>query len=146
MGTYRTAPVRRYRESGNLVVEDGHLGNVILEAFLVHVRVLDDFLGNTKARGEDVLAIDYCPEYTPHRPLNPDDRLDIDRRVAHLTLRRTEQTSQWGGRRRLQVAIYNPFRVFLSELTEHHPGTGRMDPAPLHGGEEVPPRDGRRVA
>jgi hypothetical protein len=120
MGTYRTAPARRYEESGNIIVEDGHLGNVILEAFLVHVRVLDDFLGKSRPREEDVLAIDYCPEYEPKMAIGEADRLDIDRRVAHLTLRRTDDF-QWGGRERLQRDVFRQFRAFLASVRERYP-------------------------
>lgn len=120
LGTHRTAPARTYEASGNLLVEDGHLHNVILEAFLVHVRVLDDFLGKRQPREEDVLAIDYCPEYEPALALDSEDRLDIDRRVAHLTLRRTDDF-QWGGRERLQRDVFRQFRAFLASLREHHP-------------------------
>lgn len=44
---------------------DRYVGNTVLEAFLVHVRVLDDFLKKPKPHYEDVLTTDYCPEWFP---------------------------------------------------------------------------------
>jgi len=105
---------------------------MILEAFLVHVRVLDNFLGKSRPREEDVLAVDYCPEYEPEVAISEADRLDIDRRVAHLTLRRTDDF-RWGGRERLQRDVFRQFRVFMSSLREHYPARVEWFEPRFHG-------------
>jgi hypothetical protein len=63
------------------------LGNAVLEAFLVHVRVLDDFLGKRTHHREDVLATGYCPEWGPRSALEEAVRTDVDRRVARCPQR-----------------------------------------------------------
>jgi hypothetical protein len=118
-GTYRTTPVRSDGRGGVLAA-DVHLGRVVHEAFLVHVRVLNEFLGKPEAHKEDVLAVDFCPEYVPRYPLTAEQRVDLDRRLVHLTLRRTDDF-QWVHRRHLTTPVFTEFRAFLAVLTEHHP-------------------------
>jgi hypothetical protein len=106
-----------YRTSGR---DDPYLLYAILESFLVHVRVLDDFLGNAEGHGDELLATDFCPSYTPVHPLDDADRLAIDRRVARLALERTDSFN-WDGRSRLQRAVFSQYRVFLEQLEAAHP-------------------------
>jgi hypothetical protein len=98
---------------------DRYLGNAVLEAFLVHVRTLDEFLRKATPHGEDVLAIDYCSAWTPTAALEPEERLDVDRRIAHLTLRRS-QGFRWK-RPHLAQRVMRRFRDFLDSVQEHEP-------------------------
>jgi len=100
--------------------DEQYLANVIQEAFLVHIRVLDDFLGKGTPWGEDVLAIDYCSTWVPEYALSDDDRDDVDRRVAHLTLRRSERF-QWGARHRLARDVIRVFNAFAKQLEADEP-------------------------
>jgi hypothetical protein len=111
LGTFRLTPVG-----------DPYLGNCVLEAFLVHVRVLDEFLGKGKPIGEDVLAIDYCPVWVPEFAIDPATRIEIDRRIAHLTARRTNNF-HWthiGSRHRLTRSVNRRFHEFLAALATSH--------------------------
>ncbi len=119
-GTYRTT-IQRLTPSGAVPIEDIHLGRAVHEAFLVHIRVLDDFLGKSAPFKEDLLAVDYCPKYAPSFSLDEDARTDIDRRVAHLTLTRTDDF-QWGERYHLTRPVFKQFGVFVEAL---HRGSSR---------------------
>jgi hypothetical protein len=98
---------------------DRFLGNTVLEACLVHVRTLDEFLGKAAPHGEDVLAVDYCSIWKPTPALKAADRLEVDRRIAHLTARRS-QGYRWH-RPRLARCVMHRFREFLDALQESEP-------------------------
>src|SRR5687768_15811797 len=55
------------------VYEEPHLSggyNAYLESLLLHARLLDDFLGRTKrSHSDDVLAVDYVPDWHAARVL-----------------------------------------------------------------------------
>jgi hypothetical protein len=105
------------------LTQDKHLGNTVLEAFLVHVRVLDEFLRKGTPRGEDVLAVDYCPIWTPLGALDCPTRTEIDRRIAHLTVRRTNdfRWTDLKARHTLTRAVNRRFLEFLAQLKVGHP-------------------------
>ena len=56
----------------------------LLEAALLHVRLLDEFLGN-KGRDTDVKANYWVPGWVPRGWLEPSAREQINWRVAHLS-------------------------------------------------------------
>jgi hypothetical protein len=73
--------------------QDLMVHNSVLEALLVHARLLDDFLGTPadKAFKDDVVA-DHFPtlsRWAPQRVLSSDLRSEINAHLAHLALRRT---------------------------------------------------------
>lgn len=66
------------------------LKNVLLESVLVHLRLLDDFVGRaTRAHADDVLALDYLDTWDPVEggPLG-EFRRPINTQVAHLSIAR----------------------------------------------------------
>lgn len=66
------------------------LKNVLLESVLVHLRLLDDFVGRaTRAHKDDVLAVDYLETWDPAEvgPLG-EFRRPINTQVAHLSIAR----------------------------------------------------------
>jgi hypothetical protein len=99
--------------------DDIWIGNAVLEAFLSHVRILDDFLGKRTPHRQDVLATDYDPQWKPEYALDPPLRNELDRRIAHLTLRRTLDHA-WD-KPRLASAVMTRFKAFLMGLDGRHP-------------------------
>lgn len=64
-----------------------------LESLLVHVRLIDEFLGfelpSAGSRSEkDVRALDYLPTWSRSHPLTKQEREDIGAYVAHLSTKR----------------------------------------------------------
>jgi hypothetical protein len=73
------------------VDEEAPTSSAVLESYLLHVRTLSAFLGTAASRAwpDDIVADDYFRGYyEPVSPLTSDDRSDIDRRLAHLTIDR----------------------------------------------------------
>jgi hypothetical protein len=101
-------------------VNDRYIGNAVLEAFLVHARALDESLGKLMPRGEDVFAVDYCSLWAPKPALEARDRIEVDRRIAHITARRSKGY-RWE-RPRLAQCVMRRFREFLDTLQESAPG------------------------
>jgi len=67
----------------------------VLEAFLVHVRLLDEFLSKPRSSwGRVVLATDYLESWGCPEVLTPAERNAIDRKVVHLACDR-EQLFDW---------------------------------------------------
>ena len=63
--------------------------NAFLESFLLHARVLDEFLSSTGRRASDVVAAHYIPgEYPIPTAFIGNERSAIDRQLAHLTTMR----------------------------------------------------------
>jgi hypothetical protein len=67
----------------------------LLESFLVHVRLLDDFLGDPgqaqptrRNDSDDVFARHWLPTWTPRRFMSEDERDRANAQIAHLTGRR----------------------------------------------------------
>lgn len=70
------------------------VGYGLLESLLLHVRLLDDFLGNRRRRGsegdDDLTAKDYNPSWSNNGFLKRDERSAINKRLAHLTRSRRD--------------------------------------------------------
>jgi hypothetical protein len=64
--------------------------SALLESALVHLRLLDDFLGKDSQyrHKDDVLAIDYLDSWKQEYVLDGSDRNLINAQVAHLSMRR----------------------------------------------------------
>ena len=62
--------------------------DALIEAFLVHTRLLDDFLGKNTPSGDDVLASHYIVDWTAERFLDSDEVDDVNAQIAHLAARR----------------------------------------------------------
>jgi hypothetical protein len=77
---------RIWRSNMGQIQADGLVSNSLVEAFLVHARLLDDFLGSTSrgSKKRDVLAADFNPDWTPKRVLTQTERDEIGGKVAHL--------------------------------------------------------------
>lgn len=62
----------------------------LVEAALVHLRLLDDFLGKPpNQQHDDVHAQQFAPTWKPKRFIDPDERKRINAQVQHLAWRRT---------------------------------------------------------
>jgi hypothetical protein len=85
-------------EVTTMVVEAGHptlhgsdpiLRIALLEAVLVHVRLLDDFHGQSGANyPNDITADDYLPTWSPKRTLSQPARQAINAQLAHVSIHR----------------------------------------------------------
>jgi hypothetical protein len=71
------------------------IGRALIEAVLVHLRLLDAFLGDRNQTKEhrpsdkdDVFARHWCPAWEPHGFLTPDEYDGINAQLAHLAARR----------------------------------------------------------
>jgi hypothetical protein len=108
--------------------DDQTATNAVLEAFLVHARILDDFLGKATPHKEDVLAVDYLPTWRPDYALDEAVRLEIDRRVAHITARRVTVHAWARGpyaRPAIADAVLGGFGRFVDELSSVFASTWR---------------------
>jgi len=70
-------------------------GQALLEAVLVHLRLLDDFLGHPKQAekqgadaGDDVFARHWDENWEPRRFLSKEERDRVNAQLVHLTARR----------------------------------------------------------
>jgi hypothetical protein len=63
------------------------LSNAVVESFLVHARLLDDFFGSDSRgpKGRDVLATDFHPTWQRRRILTTAERDGISGKVVHLS-------------------------------------------------------------
>jgi hypothetical protein len=72
------------------------LGYGLLESLLLHVRLLDDFLANRRRRGpegdDDLTAKDYNSSWTSNGFLKADERSAINKKLAHLTRSRRDNS------------------------------------------------------
>lgn len=72
---------------------DEHRRYAFLEAFLVHYRVLAEFLSAKPKKEDDVTAKDFFPAWKS--PVKFSDWDDINKSLAHLTTRRIHRTKKW---------------------------------------------------
>jgi hypothetical protein len=95
----------------NLHGSDPVLQVALIEAVLVHVRLLDEFHGQTGANAHpnDVLASHFLPTWTPTRTLSPPDRDAINAQLAHMSTQRTSGYS-WD----LATLVTDACRMFVS--------------------------------
>ena len=81
---------------GNLVdeiAEPTPTWDALIEASLVHLRLLDDFFRRLPSeKTDDVVAYDFDPDWAPVRILTGKDRRAINAQVQHLAKRRV---SSW---------------------------------------------------
>ena len=59
--------------------------NALVEAWVVHVRVLADFLRDYRAKPADVVASDYLSAWAGADPLTAHERGEVNARLAHLS-------------------------------------------------------------
>ncbi|MFN8027718.1 MAG: hypothetical protein U0W40_15565 [Acidimicrobiia bacterium] len=118
-GTHRTVRIRQDHFFGLVVPEDLHLARANLEAFLVHIRVVDEILGSKAPRPTDVVATDFDPSYQPKHALSLGQQSDINGRIAHLTTRRHDDSFEWD-RSELTERVFKQFGVFLDGLSQRH--------------------------
>jgi hypothetical protein len=77
------------------------VGYGLLESLLLHVRLLDDFLGNRRRKGpegdDDLTAKDYNSSWSNNGFLKGDERSAINKKLAHLTRSRRDHrvNQQW---------------------------------------------------
>lgn len=82
--------IDRYGCAGPMGSDKDPVSNALLDAVLVHLRLLDDFLRNG-GWDTDIKASDWVPKWRPVQWLGPRVRERINWQVAHLSgLRETE--------------------------------------------------------
>jgi hypothetical protein len=94
--------------------------DALLEASLVHLRLLDDFLGSKGKYRRDVVATDWLPSWTPKRFLTKTERDHINLQLAHLS---TE--CDWGypwDMTSMTTACCKTFDDFVKALDANNPG------------------------
>lgn len=94
----------------------------LVEAPLVHLRLLDDFLGNEKPRKDDVVARHYYPDWEPVRFLTDPQRDSINAQLQHLAGRR--QTGANWFFAPMIVAFAEVFLRFVDNLAAADPDRG----------------------
>lgn len=92
----------------------------LVEAALVHLRLLDDFLGQPPTgQHDDVHAQQFAPTWQPKRFIDPDERQRINAQVQHLAWRRTSG-ADWDFST-LCLAFAERFLEFLNVLDHTAP-------------------------
>jgi len=109
--TYEVTTMVAEVDHPNLHGSDRVLAFALLEAVLVHVRLLDDFHGQTsaKAHPDDFTAEHYLPTWTPRRTLSQSDREAINAQLAHMSIKRV---SGYGWR--VEALVADTCRMFVS--------------------------------
>lgn len=95
--------------------QDSPCDDAMLEATLVHIRLLDDFLGSSKDP-RDAHACDWLMSWSRTGYLAPADRRRISKQVAHLDKDRA--TSFEGNIRRHTIDCLTMMQTFLNELEQ----------------------------
>jgi hypothetical protein len=78
------------RAGANLMTLRDAVEDALLEAALIHLRLLNEFLGR-RPRLADVAAEHYVPSWQRHEFLTKGDRVSIDRQLVHLSSLRAER-------------------------------------------------------
>ena len=96
--------------------------NMTIESFLIHYRILEDFLYPTKKIWEskdDCIAHDFNPNWTSSTLYWDDSRKDVRRRInkklAHLSYSRSTTPGAWGSPEMLEH-IKASMRWFITKL------------------------------
>jgi hypothetical protein len=100
-------------------LDDGKvIRNALLEAFLIHLRSLDDFLGKTEdgRNPRDVLAIDLLDTWVPRNFLDEDVRDSVNAQLAHLSIKRVPGPEHPWHVIKLAVDAIEALDVFVNEL------------------------------
>jgi hypothetical protein len=110
------------------IAAGGWLHNALLESFIIHVRVLIDFLYAEQPRADDVVAADYfypSDEWDKLRPLQSETlkkaRIRTHKELAHLTYERlnvTPETKPWAFSE-IANEIQKVMRIFLEKVPKH---------------------------
>lgn len=67
----------------------------LVESFIAHARLMDEFLGGRpNVRGDDIAAAHCVPEWSAHGFLTLEDRNRADKQLLHFTTRR-RQRERW---------------------------------------------------
>ena len=100
---------------GSGIAGQGPIANALLESFVIHVRVLMDFLYNDNPQPDDVIAEDYFSSADEWRKMRPEltellklSKWRAGKEVVHLTYERLEvtpETKPW------------PFVQIVNEIT-----------------------------
>jgi hypothetical protein len=130
--------VRQARELGSWTTEKNHVWDALLEACLVHIRVLDDFLRKPRF-SDDVVAANYTQAMVTGFLKKPEPK-DINGHVHHLTSRRRPFTN-WEIQE-LATRCCTAFEEFVAALPPERQawfgGCLRLS-TPFLAGEELPP-------
>jgi hypothetical protein len=106
------------RDFPPLTIEYGR-GNAVIEAFLLHVRVLDDFFRERGSRDSDVLALDFVGdpedwklalESCPSPPISARER--INRGIAHLSWHRVHEGAIPGYDASMKLQAWEPYQLW----------------------------------
>ena len=96
----------------------GPIDDALLEAILVHLRLLEDFLGSRKD-GRDVIAEDWLPSWSPQTFLTCDQRDAINLQLAHMSSER-----DWGYPWDIAAMVTEcclAIKSFIEALDQHSP-------------------------
>jgi hypothetical protein len=109
----------------------GALNNAALESFILHARVLLDFLYAEKPQPDDVIAEDYFNELSQWQTVRPEKTKTlkvihkrVGKEVAHLTYARLEVTAVAKEWQFIQIAkeINAVFDAFLNNVAKNRLG------------------------
>jgi hypothetical protein len=98
-------------------VELQSLGSALLESSMLHVRNLDTFLGASEAGDDDVIALQYLDTWMPTPILSPDERIDLNKRLMHLSKQRLRLHAGWD-RTAFALRCVEAFSDFLLQLRD----------------------------
>jgi hypothetical protein len=93
---------------------DTVLGNAVLEAFLVHARLLHEFLAREPVFPDDVRAATFLPTWLGEEALTKPQLDNINKRIMHLSGMRSRQFSWQRGV--VARRVIKTFGRFLGEL------------------------------
>ena len=99
---------------------DDAKSNLVLEGFLLHARVLRDFLVKKNPKLDDVLAEHFLEEPLPYLgplPYLEEHRERLNKLLAHLTYTRREYEKRWDVAK-IHTEIDRAWREFLDVLPE----------------------------
>ena len=125
-----------------------------LESLLIHIRHMDEFLGFTDGREDDVRALDYFDGegWTPEPVLQADERVEINKRINHITTRRLIGSNPTGddnsyswGRWDIALRTRKVFGRFVGDLKVLYPDRAEWFAATARSVRVAPrnPRDWR---
>jgi hypothetical protein len=137
---YEVQQLLLFAARGNVHEAEQLVRNSLLEAGLVHIRCVIEFLGERK--GDRVSARDYVPSWgwRPDRQLLSMDQLDG--RLAHLGLIRTQPGHRWDVWLDAQLPrVLAVFGAWLIELEGRSPALYRDFAAPRAGRLQITSRD-----
>ncbi len=98
-------------------VELQSLASALLESSMLHVRNLDTFLGASEAVDDDVIALHYLDTWTPTPILSGDERVDLNKRLMHLSKQRLRLHAEWD-RTRFALRSVEAFCEFQLQLRD----------------------------